>query len=132
MNMNHGRDHQEREQKIGIGRRRSTLAPDGIEEQMLASGRTHATPPQYVFGANAERRVPGADLDEPEPVADGAEVAPTRKAEERERARHREERKRGRMTAGAGENLRDRREPEVTREDLDEAARLADQEVSAK
>jgi hypothetical protein len=128
--MNHGRDHQEREQKLGIGRRRSTPEPDSIEAGMLASGRTHATPPQYVFGANPERRAPAAELDEPEPVGDGAEVAPTRKAEARERARHREERKRGRMTAGAGENLRDRREPELTREDLEEAAKVADAEVA--
>jgi hypothetical protein len=35
------------------------------------------------------------------------------------------------MTAGTGDNLRDRREPEVTRADLDEAARIADAAVGA-
>jgi hypothetical protein len=124
--MNHGRDHQEREQKIS-GRR--TPETDSFEDEMLASGRTHATPPQHLFGAHHDRLAPAADLDEPEPVGDGADVAPTPRAAERERIRHREERKRGRMAAGTGENLRDRREPEVTRDDLDEAARLADEAV---
>jgi hypothetical protein len=33
------------------------------------------------------------------------------------------------MAAGTGENLRDRREPQLTREDLQDAARAADQAV---
>jgi len=130
--MTHGRDHEEREQKIGVGRTRSTPESESFEAGLVASGRTHGTPPQYVVGSHEERFAPGEAFDEPEPVADGSEVAPTRKAEERERARHREERKRGRMAAGIGENQRDRREPNVTREDLDEAARAADEEVGVK
>jgi hypothetical protein len=61
--MKHGRDHQEREQKIGAGRTRSK--PDPVEAQLLAAGRTRGTPPQYAFGAHEERLAP-ADLDEPE------------------------------------------------------------------
>src|SRR2546428_5196356 len=101
--MIHGRDHEEREQKIG---------------------------------ANTTRPSPD-DADEAEPLAaappsNGAEVAPTPRATERERVRHQEERKRGRMAAGVDDNPRDRREPEVTRDDLAEAARVADEAVGAR
>jgi hypothetical protein len=123
--MQHGRDHEGREQKAKH-RRNNVGKGDVIEPEALTPG----TPPQHLYGAHQERFAPGSELDEPEPVGDGAEVGPTRRAEERERLRHREERKRGRMTAGSGENLRDRREPELTREDLDEAARTADRAVT--
>src|SRR4051812_22681016 len=103
--MNHGRDHQEREQKIGVGRTRNTPESDSDEAALLAAGRTRGAPPGYGIGAQGGRlasATPGGG----EPVADGAEVAPTAKAAEREQARHREERKRGRMAAGVGENER--------------------------
>jgi hypothetical protein len=125
--MTHGRDHQEREQKIGTGR---TPESDGPEAELLAAGRTHGMPREYLIGAHEERRAPtGDELEETEAIGEGADVAPTPKAETRERTRHREERKRGRLAAGTGENQRDRREPGVTRQDLDEAARIADDAV---
>jgi hypothetical protein len=108
--MQHGRDHEERELKV---KHRSNATPDEAsldKDEMVSTG----------------------ELAENEPLVDGAEVAPTKRAEERERVRHREERKRGRMAAGIGENLRDRREPGVTREVLDEAARAADEQVKGK
>jgi hypothetical protein len=126
--MNHGRDHQEREQKLGVGRTRNTPESDSEEAQLLAAGRTRGAPARYGIGAQ-EGRLASADPEAPEPVADGSEVAPTAKAAEREQVRHREERKRGRMAAGVGENERDRREPGVTREDLEAAARAADEAV---
>jgi hypothetical protein len=98
--MNHGRDHDEREQKIGAGRTAETLEDDGADEDRSPHG--------------------------------GSEPAPTRQAAERERIRHEEERKRGRVAGGLGDNERDRRAPGVTREDLDEAARIADEAVGAK
>ena len=133
--MPHGRDHQEREQKIRIRRASQTSEPSSFEAQLLGAGRTRGTPKQRLFGANsapgARRATPAEDFDEPEPIGGGAEVAPTRRAEERERERHRAERKIGRMAAGIGENLRDRREPGVTRQALDQAARAADQKVTS-
>jgi hypothetical protein len=99
--MNHGRDHQEREQKLAVGE--TDVAAEDLEE-------------------DEEQVASAADID-------GAEVAPTARAAERERVRHREERKRGRMAAGVGDNLRDRREPELTRDDLEAAARAADEAV---
>jgi hypothetical protein len=100
--MIHGRDHQEREQKIG-GPPGGPSSNDGDEAEPVAAA----------------------------PPGNGSQVAPTARATERERVRHEEERKRGRMAAGVDDNPRDRREPEVTREDLEEAARVADDAVGA-
>jgi hypothetical protein len=122
--MTHGRDHQEREQKYP----RATRTVERGEESRLDA--TRGTPRQHVYGANEGRVGSAAELDETEPMADGSEVAPTRRAEERERERHRAERKLGRMAAGINENLRDRREPEVTRGALEGAARAADRKVT--
>jgi hypothetical protein len=127
--MTHGRDHEEREQKVGVGRTRNTPESDSDEARLLAAGRTHGEPPRYVIGA-VEERLAGADAEADTP-GDGSEVAPTPRAAERERIRHQEERKRGRLAAGIGDNPRDRREPGVTREDLDEAARAADEAVGS-
>lgn len=103
---------------------------DGGEIQ-LPGGKDHGVPPQHVIGAHEERLTAHAALDEDEP-GDGAEVGPTAQAEERERERHRLERKQGRMAAGSGDNLRDRREPGVSRESLDAAARAADEKVKRR
>jgi hypothetical protein len=129
--MQYGRDHQEREQKVRIHRASQPRDDDSFEGAWLGAGRQRGTPRQRVFGANQGRFAPGEEpLDEREPVADGAEVGPTARAEARERERHRQERQLGRMAAGIGENLRDRREPAVTRGDLDRAARSADRKVT--
>jgi hypothetical protein len=106
--MQHGRDHEERELKVKA--RRAAEGPEAAERP------------------ETEEQVEPVEL-ERQPVVEGSEVAPTKRAEERERQRHREERKRGRMAAGIGDNLRDRREPEVNRESLAEAARIADDKV---
>jgi hypothetical protein len=123
--MTHGRDHQEREQKYP---RANSHRAERSEENQLEAG--SGTPRQHVYGANEGRLASGGELDETEPMADGSEVAPTRRAEERERERHRAERKLGRMAAGIDENPRDRREPSVTREALEEAAQAADRKVT--
>lgn len=127
--MRHGRDHEEREQKVGQSRTNNTPEADSFEAQMLNGGRHGGTPNQYVVGAHTERIAPASELEEEEPRGGGSDVAPTKLAEERERERHKEERKIGRLAAGVGENPRDKREPGVTREDLDEAARKADEKV---
>jgi hypothetical protein len=124
--MTHGRDHQEREQKY------PRVNHGADTEEALDPGRSSGTPRQHVYGANEGRVASAADVDEAEPMADGSEVAPTRRAEERERERHRVERKLGRMAAGIDENPRDRREPDVTREDLDQAAQAADRKVTSR
>jgi hypothetical protein len=122
--MTHGRDHEEREQKYPRVNHTSET-----EESLLDNGRHRGTPRQHLYGANEGRVGSAAGADETEPMADGSQVAPTRQAEERERERHRAERKLGRMAAGIEENRRDRREPEVTRGALEEAAREADRKV---
>jgi hypothetical protein len=127
--MRHGRDHQEREQKY---RRVNYAAEHGdFEWELRRARRSHGIPRQRVFGANEGRFAPAAELDEAEPVGEGSEVAPTARAAAREAARHQAERKLGRLAAGLGENLRDRRAPDVTRGNLDEAAQAADRKVTS-
>jgi hypothetical protein len=127
--MTHGRDHQEREHRVRAHRANQTAERASLEGSLFGTGRARGTPNQRVFGAHLERFAPGAELDEAEPTGDGADVAPTLRAQERERERHREERKLGRMAAGIDENLRDRREPSVTRRALEDAARAADRKI---
>lgn len=126
--MTHGRDHQEREQRYPHPKQIG--ARTDFEAELEDAGRSGGVPHQHVFGANEGRVASAQDLDEGEPMAGGSEVAPTRRAEARERERHRAERKLGRMAAGIDENLRDRREPAVTRPALDGAARAADRKVA--
>lgn len=61
----------------------------------------------------------------------GSDTGPTPRAQERERERHRLERELGRTPAGGQGLKRDHREPGVTREQLDEAARAADRAVES-
>lgn len=112
--------------------RRAHQSPEAAnaDSEVLGNGKARGTPHQRVFGAHLERFAPATELEEPEPMGDGSDVAPTARAEERERERHRAERKLGRMAAGTDENLRDRREPGVTREALDEAAEAADRKIA--
>jgi hypothetical protein len=127
--MRHGRDHQEREQKYR--RANHTAERIDFESELRGARRSHGFPRQRVFGANQGRFAPASELDESEPVGEGSEVAPTARAAAREAARHDAERKLGRLAAGLGENLRDRREPEVTRGSLEQAARAADLKVTS-
>lgn len=130
--MQHGRDNEEREQRVGSRRIRNSLERETFETEMLHAGRHHGTPRQHVYGAHQQRISSASELDEDEPIGDGAEVAPTPLAEARERERHRNERLMGRLAAGAGENLRDRREPGVSRDDLARAAEEADRKVCGR
>jgi hypothetical protein len=68
---------------------------------------------------------PREDL-ERQPGSEGSEYAPTRKAAEREHERHRIERDLGRTAAGTHGAVRGTRDVTITREHLDEAARIAD------
>jgi hypothetical protein len=129
--MTHGRDHQEREQRVRVHRPHQTAERESVEADFFGAGHKRGMPPQAVFGAHTERFAPAGDLEESEPTGDGSDVAPTARAEERERERHRAERKLGRMAAGLEENLRDRREPQVTRDALDQAARAADEKINS-
>lgn len=130
--MRHGRDHDERSHKVRRGRSNMTPERDGYEATLASAGRKRGVPPQRLYGSHAARLAPIADLDEEEPVGDGAEVAPTPRAEARERERHRLERRCGRLAAGSGENIRDRREPSVGPAELEEAARAADRKVAGR
>lgn len=66
------------------------------------------------------------------PAPSGSDEAPTEKAAERERERHALERDLGRTPGGKDGQMRDHRSPDVTREDLDEAAREADRRVAGR
>ncbi len=66
------------------------------------------------------------------PASSGTDAAPTAKAAERERERHAIERELGRTPAGQMGQKRDHRSPNVTREQLEEAAREADRRVASK
>lgn len=61
-----------------------------------------------------------------QPPSAKSDAAPTERAVEREHLRHQEERRRGRTAAGTHGVLRDQRAPEVSRETLTEAAKIAD------
>lgn len=129
--MRHGRDHEERENKIRLTRTNNTPEADAFEVEMLQAGRTGATPPQQVIGAHETRSASsGSEEEGAEPTGPGSDVAPTKRAEEREKERHRLERELGRTPAAEGGHIRDRRSAEVTREQLDEAGRKADEKVA--
>jgi hypothetical protein len=66
----------------------------------------------------------------PEDAASGSEAAPTKRAEDRERERHSLERQIGRTAAGTAGAVKDTRRADVTRKDLDEAAKEADRRVA--
>ena len=101
--MEHGRNHDERQYKR-THERYSNVPPDEDKSKNL-----------------------GAEKSGPE---GGSRPAPTRKAEAREAERHRLEREMGRFAAGEGGIERDER-VDVSREQLDEAARDADRAVDA-
>ena len=120
------------------GKSRQGAEPDlqtEIEDEMMASGRSHVTPREGLVGAHDQRRAgPGPDPDEApgEPVGRGADVAPTRKAELREATRHKLEREVGHVAAGKDERqLRQRSGPYATREALDGIAAEADELIAA-
>lgn len=118
-------------------RSRSTPEGDSFETQLFTSGRKRGKPPEGLVGAHRQRREPTRELAtssdrEQEPVGHGADVGPTVKATRREQERHRREREIGRVAAGTERNLRDRRDPGVTRAKLEAAARAADEKVGQR
>jgi hypothetical protein len=134
--MRHGRDHQQREPHI-LRRTHSTPDADSFETNLLTSGRQRGRPPEGLVGAHRQRREPTGTLEtaadrEQEPVGHGADVGPTAQAARREQERHRREREIGRVAAGTERNVRDRRDPGVTRAMLEDAALAADEEVGKK
>ena len=98
--MVHGRDHDNRSVRHGKNRHNNT-PPDEESER----------------------------LTEPRGPESGSRPAPTQRAAEREAERHRLERAEGRFAAGEDGLERDVRAPSVTREKLDEVAKLADRAV---
>jgi hypothetical protein len=115
--------------------RRTNVDDDGqtqLEIEMAASGRRDIVPREGLVGAHTERRAPSRDEDrDAEPTGLGSDVGPTKRAEARERERHRLEREIGRTPAGEEGLIHDRRAPTARREDLAEAARRADEHVTA-
>jgi hypothetical protein len=98
----------------------------------MESGRDHeARLQRHGSRINQELAKGEEPVEEPEPHPTGSEPAPTRKATERERIRHQLEHEAGRFAAGEAGRLRDEREADVTRADLDAAAREADRRVGA-
>jgi hypothetical protein len=96
--MEHGRDHDERAQKVREHRYNNTPPDPDVEERSAAAH-------------------------------NGSEAAPTRQAARREAERHRIEREMGHHAAGTEGYVEQVRPPSVTRDDLDEAARKADEAV---
>jgi hypothetical protein len=103
----HGRDHDERRQKHREQPRRENRAnntppdlPDPEEEELVRFGPQH-----------------------------GAEPAPTERAVRREAERHRLERELGHHAAGAGGYQEQTEDQPISRKDLEEAARQADEAV---
>jgi hypothetical protein len=109
-----------------------------IEAELASSGRNDAVPREGLIGAHWVRRQPLGDLERSqrstmdEPVGDGSQVAPTEKAALHERERHRLQRAAGVVPAGEDGNLRQRRQPGVSRKALDAAARSAHRRVGAR
>jgi hypothetical protein len=95
--MEHGRDHDERTQKV-------------------REHRYNNTPPD-------------PDLEEAAPAHNGSEAAPTPQAARREAERHRIEREMGHHAAGTEGYVEQVRPSTVSRDDLDNAARRADEAV---
>ena len=106
--MEHGRDHDERRQRFKI-------------EGHSKEGRYNNTPPEP---ADDEEDIDRGALN-------GSEPAPTERAADREAERHRLEREAGHFAAGTGGRHEVDAEP-VSREELDEAARRADESVTKK
>jgi hypothetical protein len=103
-----------------------------LEAELASSGRSDQVPRQGLVGAHTARLEPEPKLDDDRaepPTGRGSDVAPSRLAEQRERERHFLERQRGRSAAGEGGSLRERRRPNVTRNDLVQAQREADRKV---
>jgi hypothetical protein len=128
--MTHGKNHDERLQKVRRSRANNTPDPEDddvrIEAGLVAEGGGGARPRAGLIGPHVEGwGSRGA-------MAAGAEVAPTPKAELRERIRHRIEREKGRVAAGTDDRLRDTRTGGVTPEDLAEAACEADRAVAGR
>lgn len=129
--MQHGRDHQERQQKAQKPRNQNlpqsesdaSDEDDALEAEMLLSGRGSIRPAEGLIGPHT-RRADHAPAD-----AEGSNYAPTAVGTERERERHRQERKRGHIAAGTEGNERGLRLPDVTASDLEEAASEADERV---
>lgn len=135
--MQHGRDHQERQQKAQKPRNQNlpqSLLAEGdedaeLEAEMLLSGRKDVRPAEGLVGPHT-RRADHATTDDD--LVDGSNYAPTAVGTERERERHRQERKRGYIAAGTEGNERGLRVPGVTADDLEEAAHEADEHVRRK
>jgi hypothetical protein len=100
--MQHGRDHDNRQQHLH--KERYTNVPPDLDEE-------------------PDR---GSAASGPE---GGSRPAPTLRAAEREAERHRLERELGRYAAGEGGLRHDERADEVSRAELDDAAREADAHV---
>jgi len=104
--MQHGRDHQRREEHLGTGRSRSTPDTEAEETQLLAAGRKRGVPREGVVGAHRGRREPSGPVFSShdrakDHVRGGAEVAPTAKAVRDQQKRHTREGSLGRIVSRA-------------------------------
>jgi len=137
--MQHGRDHEERQQKAE--RPRHNNVPPGepdvaLEEEIRQSGRGGVRPHEGLVGAHDHRGAHGDTVgsaeEGEEPTGPGSDVAPTKKAAEREHLRHEKQRALGVVPAAEDGHIRQQRDPSVTREDLDRAARETDEAITAR
>jgi hypothetical protein len=104
--MQHGRDHQRREQHLGTGRSRSTPDVQAEETQLFSAGRKRGVPREGVVGAHRGRREPTGPMfslqdRSKDAVRGGAEVAPTAKAVRDQQKRHTREGSLGRIASRA-------------------------------
>jgi hypothetical protein len=102
--MQHGRNHQGREEHVGTGRSRGTPDRGAEEAPLLAAGRKRGVPREGVVGAHRGRReatgamLSSADRSE-DAVRGGAEVAPTAQAVRDQQKRHTREGSLGRIVS---------------------------------
>lgn len=134
-----GRKHHESARKLDQARHSKAREGSAFEAELEAGQRKGGVPPQYTVGGGGPR--PGATVGDEADEAEvqgqdthlsGADVAPTEKAQERERQRHALERQKGRAPAGHDGQLREHRSGDVSREDLEAAARKADELVAGR
>lgn len=132
-----GSKHQDSARKLDQARQSKSREGSAFEAELEAGQRSGGVPPQYTVGGGGPRpgAVVGDEYDEEEVQGQdtnmsGADVAPTERATERERQRHALERDKGRAPAGHDGQLADHRRQDVSADDLEEAARDADEHVA--
>ncbi|MCG5055762.1 MAG: hypothetical protein KA712_22620 [Myxococcales bacterium] len=141
--MTSGRGKQGQQQRAGRPRSNSTPADsdfqDAFEARLDESGRHGGRPHEGLVGPHEHKREASPDahavdrdpeIEESLPASGGSDVGPTATAKRQADERHRREDELGHHAAGRGDRLRAENDEDVSREDLDEARKQADEVVA--